>query len=133
MDFSLVRTLVVALSAVALAASLAEARARAPAHPIDETEVFTGGEEVEPGQAPRRPAVTYWKLTATLRVGASTQPVHIGLLVPLSDGRQDVLARRAAATGFRFREDAVAQNLRAEWAADASAGGTLTYDVAARV
>jgi transglutaminase-like putative cysteine protease len=138
MHFNLVRRdmrgcVALVCAVVALAAPGAGARTRLPPHPGDETEVFTGGEEFEPGAAARRPAVGYWKVRATLQVAPSTAPVHVGLLVPLSDGRQDVLARRAGAPGFRFRETSAAPNLRADWDADASAGATLTYELSARV
>jgi transglutaminase-like putative cysteine protease len=137
MHFNLVRTdlrscVALACAVVALAASVAAARARTPSHP-DETEVFTGGEEVEPGTAARRPAVGYWKVRATLQIASSAAPVHVGLLVPLSDGRQDILARRAVASGFRFRETTAAPNLRADWEAEASPSGTITYELAARI
>jgi transglutaminase-like putative cysteine protease len=121
------------LAAVLLAAAAARARERTPAHPSDETEVFTGAEEVGPGEAPRRPALSYWKVRATLQVQTAEHPVRVRLLVPLSDGRQDVLARRTVAPGFRFREVEDAPNLRAEWTAPATPGATITYDVAVRI
>src|SRR5207253_1698643 len=60
-------------------------------------------------------------------------PVRVGVLVPLSDGRQDVLGRRAAAPGFHFRESEVSPNLRAEWTADRATATALTYDLALRI
>src|SRR6266850_3817883 len=69
---------------VLLAVTAAAARERVGAHPSDETEVFTGGEEVEPGEAPKRPALAYWKVRATLRVPPAERAVHVGLFVPLS-------------------------------------------------
>ena len=102
-------------------------------HPSDETEVFTGGEEVEGGAAPRRPALAYWKVRATLRAPAAVPALTVGLLVPLSDGRQDVLARRTVAPGFRYREIGDGTNLRVEWRGAAPAGAMLTYEVAVRI
>ena len=104
-----------------------------PVHPSDDTEVFTGGEEVIPGEAPKRPAVGYWSIRATLHVPAAGRPVHVGLLVPLSDGRQDILARRATAPAFRFRETVEGPNLRAEWIGEGGVAGSLTYEVAVRI
>jgi transglutaminase-like putative cysteine protease len=121
------------LVALVLAAAVAAGRERPPAHPSDDTEVFTGGEESTPGRAPRRPALAYWKVRATFDVGATTGPVRLGLLVPLSDARQDVLARRTVASGFRFREEVSGSNLRAQWTGRGSAGTRISYEVAVRV
>src|SRR2546430_2681703 len=105
-----------------LAVARAGAREHPLPHPSDETEVFTGGEEVEGGAAPRRPALAYWKVRATLRAPAAVPALTVGLLVPLSDGRQDVLARRTVAPGFRYREIGDGTNLRVEWRSAAPAG-----------
>jgi transglutaminase-like putative cysteine protease len=123
----------VAVAAVLLAATAAAGRERDAAHPSDETEVFTGGEEVAPGAAPERPALAYWRVRATLRVPRTSDPVHIGLLVPLSDGRQDVLARRAVAPELRFRETGLGPNLRAEWTGTTAKPLELTYEIAVRI
>jgi transglutaminase-like putative cysteine protease len=122
--------LVVLLAAVGAAGA---SRPRAAAHPPDETEVFTGGEDVEPGRAARRAAVAYWKVRATLELAASPDPVHVAILVPLSDGRQDVLVRRTEAPGFAFREIADGTNLRADWSTATTPGASLAYDVAVRI
>src|SRR5437016_4192540 len=116
-----------------LAIARAGAREHPLPHPSDETEVFTGGEEVEGGAAPRRPALAYWKVRATLRAPAAVPALTVGLLVPLSDGRQDVLARRTVAPGFRYREIGDGTNLRVEWRGAAPAGAMLTYEVAVRI
>jgi len=118
---------------VFLVTAPAWARWPEPAHPGDDTEVFTGGEETAQGSAPRRPALAFWKLRLTLRVPAEERPVRIGVLVPLSDGRQDVLGRRTTAPGFHFRETAIPPNLRAEWTAERTAASTATYDLAVRI
>jgi len=88
---------------------------------------------VEGGAAPRRPALAYWKVRATLRAPAAVPALTVGLLVPLSDGRQDVLARRTVAPGFRYREIGDGTNLRVEWRGAAPAGAMLTYEVAVRI
>jgi len=118
---------------VLLAVTAAAARERVGAHPSDETEVFTGGEEVEPGEAPKRPALAYWKVRATLRVPPAERAVHVGLFVPLSDGRQDVLGRRSVAPGFRFREGGAQPNLRVEWSGAPGKAATIVYELAVRI
>src|SRR5207244_2307961 len=86
-------------------------------HAGDETEVFTGSEEVAGGGATRTPTLTYWRVRAALTVGAFARPARVGLLLPLSDGRQDVLMRRVVAPGWRFEETGAGPNLRAQWSA----------------
>ena len=124
-----VRTAGVALATL-LVAVAAVAGERFPQ--TDETQVFTGGEEVQAGRATRPPQVRYWKVRASLAVAAGG-PVRATMLVPLSDGRQDVLVRRTVAPGFRVRELEDGPNLRVEWTTERTAGSTLTYDVAVRV
>jgi transglutaminase-like putative cysteine protease len=124
------------LSALALALlvlSGAHGRERRQPHPSDEIEVFTGGEDVERGGVRRRPALGYWKVRATLRLPAAGRPVRLGLLVPLSDDRQHVVARRVLAPGLTFAEHGVPPNLRAEWTGDGTAPATITYELALRV
>jgi transglutaminase-like putative cysteine protease len=116
-----------------LLAAAADARERRAPHPSDETEVFTGGEEVKPGGVARRPALGYWKVQATLHLPAAARPARVRLLVPLSDGRQHVLARRAVAPGLTFAERGVPPNLRAEWTSDGTQPATITYEVAVRI
>src|SRR5439155_13978712 len=55
----------------ALSVTPATARERPPPHPADEIEVFSGAEEVAPGEAPKRPALAYWRVRATSRVPAT--------------------------------------------------------------
>src|ERR1043166_1573732 len=119
--------------AIALLIAAAPLGARVTAHPADETEVFTGGEEVAPGEVPRRPALAYWKIRAPLHVPADEEPLHVGLLVPLSAGRQDVLGRPTAAPGFRFREAGITPNLRAEWTGVSPRPTTISYEIAVRL
>src|SRR3989475_8899564 len=106
---------------------------REPAHPSDDTEVFTGAEETARGATPARPALGYWKVRRTVRFPATERSLRVGVLVPLSDGRQDVLARRAAAPDFHFHESEAPPNLRAEWTADRATATALTYDLALRI
>jgi transglutaminase-like putative cysteine protease len=118
---------------LAALACRAGARERTLPHPSDETEVFTGGEEVAEGQAARPPAMRYWKVRALLTVPRTSVPIHLGLLLPPSDARQSVLARRASAPGFAFRETQEPPNVRGDWSAERTSGGELSYDVAVRV
>src|SRR5439155_1603824 len=70
---------------------------------------------------------------ATLRAPAAVPALTVGRIVRLSDGRQDVLARRTVAPGFRYREIGDGTNLRVEWRGAAPAGAMLTYEVAVRI
>jgi len=80
-----------------------------------------------------RPALGYWKVRLTLRIPATQRPVRVGVLMPLSDGRQDVLGRRVAAPGFQFRESVAPPNQRVEWTAERAGATAVTYDLAVRV
>src|SRR5437667_3182825 len=122
-----------AVLVVVLAAVPAWTLPREAVHPSDDTEVFTGGEETARGATPARPALGYWKVRLTLRVPATERAVRVGVLMPLSDGRQDVLGRRVAAPGFQFRESVVTPNQRAEWTAERAGATAVTYDLAVRV
>ncbi len=103
------------------------------AHASDETEVFTGTEEVAGGGATRTPTLSYWRVRATLTVQASPRPARVGMLLPLSDGRQDILMRRVIAPGWRFEETQTGPDLRAQWTAAAPAEGTIVYDLGVRI
>ena len=45
-------------------------------------------------QAPNHPATAYWNVSAQLTLTSVTPGTHIKMLLPLSDGRQSVVARR---------------------------------------
>src|SRR5438445_4090399 len=122
-----------AVLVVVLAAVPAWTLPREAAHPSDDTEVFTGAEETARGATPARPAPGYWKVRLTLRIPATQRPVRVGVLMPLSDGRQDVLGRRVAAPGFQFRESVAPPNQRVEWTAERAGATAVTYDLAVRV
>ncbi|MCW5891753.1 MAG: hypothetical protein KIT14_14570 [bacterium] len=111
-----------------------EHSAGAPAPARSDTEVFSGAEETTPARAQRPPAVGYWRVRTEITVGAATEPSRVAMLVPLSDGRQDVLVRRMAAPGFRVAERQEPPNLQVEWTAERlKAPTTIVYDVAVRV
>jgi hypothetical protein len=113
------------LGLVLLAVASVHGREQPSAHPTDEAEVFTGGEVTTPGRAVKPPAIAYWKIAASLQVAPGERPMRVGLLLPLSDGRQDVVTRRARAPGFRLREVVDAGNVRAEWTGVAPSGATI--------
>jgi transglutaminase-like putative cysteine protease len=107
-------------------------------HPADaprsDTEVFSGAEEPAPPPTQRPPAVAYWRVRAEIAVGAVADPSRVAMLVPLSDGRQDVLLRGTTAPGFRVSERQEPPNLQVEWTAERlKAPTTIAYDVAVRI
>ena len=124
---------VVVVVVVVTVAAPGRTREHTAAHPSDETEVFTGAEEMESGHAAKPPALAYWTVRATLQLPAAGRPIHTSLLVPLSDGRQDVLARRTTAPGLAFRETLEGPNMRAEWTGGGEAATTVRYEVAVRI
>ena len=117
---------------------LAAAR-REPARPGsggtsgDETALFTGSEEVGGGRHTPPLAVRYWRVRAGLEAGPLDRAARVGMLVPLSDGRQDVLARRVVAPGVGLAEVQSPPNLRAEWRLAPGAHATIALDLAVRV
>jgi len=59
-------------------------------------------------------ATAYWHVTVTMAL--SKRPKQsLQMLLPLSDGRQAWLARRASATGVSYREEADGLNLWGHW------------------
>src|SRR2546428_9277403 len=64
---------------IAIVGAVAPALGREPvgAHPSDETEVFTGGEEVVRGAAPKRPAPAYWSGRATMTGPEAGPPLAV--------------------------------------------------------
>lgn len=102
-------------------------------HASDDTEVFTGSEEVAAGGATRTPTLTYWRVRAALTVGPFGRPARVGMLLPLSDGRQDILMRRTVAPGWQFAETQAGPNLRAQWSAMTPPAGDIVYDLGVRI
>jgi transglutaminase-like putative cysteine protease len=94
--------LVLVAAVVALCALDAYARAADPA-------------PAEPGTAPRKPTITYWKVAISMAVEPSAIPTHVRMLVPLSNGRQAILSRQIRPSAFRFEEQSVGPNLWARW------------------
>ena len=73
-------------------------------------------------------------MTTTLGIDPIAAPVHVRMLVPLSDGRQAILDRKVRPSAFRVSEENAGTNLWARW--DASGvkpqKGDIAYDVTAR-
>src|SRR5207248_10900190 len=65
--------------------------------------------------SPTHPATAYWRVTVTMALSKAPPNSHVQMLLPLSDGRQSVLARRASATGVSYREEADGLNLWGHW------------------
>ncbi|MBI3304274.1 MAG: transglutaminase family protein, partial [Deltaproteobacteria bacterium] len=87
----------------------------------DEEPVFSSDEAVTTSGAPSgtsspsHPATAYWQVTAAMTLAAAAPGSHVQMLLPLSDGRQSVLARRASAEGVSYREEADGLNLWGHW------------------
>jgi hypothetical protein len=65
--------------------------------------------------SPAHPATAYWKVAATMTLAAAAPGTHVQMLLPLSDGRQSVLARHTGADGVNYREEADGLNLWGHW------------------
>ena len=106
--------------------------AASPSPGLGETRVFGPPDEVQ--TRPAKPTIQYWNVTFSMRVEPTSTPVHVRVLVPLSDGRQGIMSRRARPSAFRFREDSVGPNFWAHWDAGSvkSKKGDIDYSFAAR-
>jgi hypothetical protein len=127
--------LIVALAAICLSGPAVGARERQSPPPPTDTEVFAGSEELTHSRGSARPpAVSYWKLHLSARLEPSPRPVHVQMVVPLSDDRQSILARRFRSEGLRYREETDMVNLWAHWGAEAlQEPREIVYEVAARI
>ena len=65
--------------------------------------------------SPASPATAYWNITATITLPRPESGSHFQMLLPLSDGRQSVLSRRASITGASYREETDGLNLWGHW------------------
>jgi len=65
--------------------------------------------------SPASPATAYWNITVTMTLPRSASGSHVQMLLPLSDGRQSVLARRASVAGASYREETDGLNLWGHW------------------
>ncbi len=106
---------------------------KAPGRRGADTPVLTPSDEpAKPQHA--KPAITYWNVAVSMQVDPMTDAVHVGMLVPVSDGRQAILSRAIRPSAFRFREEARAPNLRVHWDANAvrPTQGDISYAFTAR-
>lgn len=78
----------------------------------------------EPAAAPEAPdgtaspshlATTYWRVGVTMTLTAAAPGTRVQMLLPLSDGRQSVLARHTNVEGVRYREETDGLNLWGRW------------------
>src|SRR5713101_8212477 len=107
----------------------------------EEEQVFSNDEDPvvsaasDGSRVPSHPATAYWKVTATMTLTAAAQGTHVQMLLPLSDGRQSVLARRASADGVNYREEADGLNLWGHWTVtDAGAAMRhITYEYTVQI
>lgn len=65
--------------------------------------------------APAHPATTYWRVGVTMTLTTATPGTRVQMLLPLSDGRQSVLARHTSVEGVRYREETDGLNLWGHW------------------
>lgn len=106
---------------------------RLPAHPPDDTAVFSGADDTAAGTRTRPPAVSYWRLRTRLQVGRRDEPVHVAMFVPTGDGRQSVVSRQMLAPGYAVADELQAPNLRVDWQAPRSDGAEIVYDAIVRI
>lgn len=95
--------------------------------PQEEAQVFSS-DEVETSarvtqglSSPSHLSTAYWHVTASMTLTAAAPGTHVQMLLPLSDGRQSMLARRTSAGEVTYREEADGLNLWGHW--QVTAGG----------
>ncbi|HXG19362.1 MAG TPA: 7TM domain-containing protein [Methylomirabilota bacterium] len=107
----------------------------------DEEPIFSTEDALTTPETPRRaespayPATAYWKITVSIALPKPAAGSHVQMLLPLSDGRQSVLSRRASVTGASYREEADGLNLWGHWfITDAAAAPTqLVYEYTVQI
>jgi hypothetical protein len=104
-----------------------------PTAASEETRLYGTPDEVARPRPPK-PAITYWKVAVSMEIEPTSAPVHVSMLMPLSDGRQSILSRSIRPSAFRFREETAAPNLWGHWEATAvkPKKGTIAYSFTAR-
>lgn len=80
-----------------------------------------------PAESPTHPATAYWKITVRMAISAPTAGNHVQMLLPLSDGRQSVLSRRASVEGVTYREESDGLNLWGHWLVNAEANDAPSH------
>lgn len=66
-------------------------------------------------ESPSHPATAYWNIVATMTLSRPAFGTQVKMLLPLSDGRQSVLSRRASIAGAAYREETDGLNLWGQW------------------
>jgi transglutaminase-like putative cysteine protease len=66
-------------------------------------------------RAPSHPATTYWRVGVTMTLTTVAPGTRVQMLLPLSDGRQSVLARHTSVENVRYREETDGLNLWGHW------------------
>lgn len=82
---------------------------------VEEDDLFLPLVTPQAHQAPAHPATAYWNVAAQLTLTAVTPGTHIKMLLPLSDGRQSVLARWTQVEGVHYWEETDTANLWGHW------------------
>ncbi|HJY83548.1 MAG TPA: 7TM domain-containing protein [Candidatus Binatia bacterium] len=85
--------------------------------------------------SPTYPATAYWKVAATMTLAAAAPGTHVQMLLPLSDGRQSVLARHTGAEGVNYREEADGLNLWGHWQVTGASGAKrqISYEYTVQI
>jgi hypothetical protein len=113
-----------ALLVLGLLLPVCVAAAQEAPQPTLGTEVFTGGGEVlQPREKPAKPVTTYWRVQLFVKTADAPPGAHVQVLLPLSDGHQEILGRRVEREGFVFREQPESPNLWGHWTRSAAPGG----------
>jgi transglutaminase-like putative cysteine protease len=93
------------------------------------TEVFTGGGEApRPGERPAKPVTTYWRVQLFVTMNEAPAGAHVQLLLPLSDGHQEILERRVDLGGLTYRETVDSPNLLGQWTRTESSDGSGRFE-----
>lgn len=85
--------------------------------------------------SPAHPATAYWKIAVTMTLSDPLPGSHVQMLLPLSDGRQSILTRRASVSGVSYREQTDGLNLWGHWLirAEDKPPSQLTYDYTVQI
>jgi len=128
-----ISALPIALVLLALSPTAGGGSQPSPAPTDGETRVYSAPDEAARLRPPK-PAITYWKVAVSMQLEPTGTPVHVSMLMPLSDGRQAILNRSIRPSAFHFRETAVAPNLWGHWEASGvkPRKGTIAYGFTAR-
>ncbi len=107
----------------------------------DEEPVFSSDEALTATDSrngttsPSHLATAYWKVAVSMTLTAAPPGTHVQMLLPLSDGRQSVIARRTTAEGVSYREEADGLNLWGHWlvTGTSKAKRQITYEYTVQI